>query len=186
VHALSLFKALRFNTNLRRLKICLDRDMHLDAPLEESFEIALQNVLLEHNHILQSVAVLDENRDKYPLGATIKHKLQLNASNLPALLHGNSSYEATSSSKKQHQLDYINAMIDSKDSLDVLFYALSSQPHLLLDARFPEPCMSESNSLIDTDSESDDDSTAHWGKFVIKRKSAVSIAKQKILGLFHV
>jgi hypothetical protein len=179
VQAMAIFRALQNNSYVRRLKLCLDRDMDLDEPLEVSFHHALHNLLLEHNHVLQSVTVLDENRDRYPLGAAIQHKLKLNASKVPALLH------CTTATKnaQQHHRDYINAMIDSKDSHDVLFYAISNQPSLLLDARLSEKPICK-NSLIDTDSASDDDSTSCGGNTSIKRKSAVTSAKQKILEMF--
>jgi hypothetical protein len=181
VQAKAIFKALRSNSHLRRLTLCLDRDMHLDQPLEESFHQALQKLLLEHNHVLQSVAVLDEHREKYPLGSTVACKLLLNASGLPALLHGT----AATASPEQQERDYIKVMIDSKDSLDLVFYALINQPCLLLDACVNKTAFSK-GSLIDTDSESDDESTSYWGKAIFKRKPATSMAKQKLMGLFHV
>ncbi|CAB9527144.1 expressed unknown protein [Seminavis robusta] len=169
-HAAPILHALTKNNTLKRLKICLDRDMHLDEPLEDAFQSAIEQVLLQHNHVLQSLVILDENRDRYLLTKDAKLKLELNATKLPALLH---SHNGT-------QRDYLNAMIDanSGNSLDAVFYALSNQPNLLRDmeslevsAAHPTTMKKQQKSLIDSDSESDDESTRYWGIPIVKRKS---------------
>ena len=129
---LKILDALRTNHTLKRLKICFDRDMQLDGPLEASFQRSL-DTLLQCNHKLQSVVLLDEKRERFTLSEECLHKLELNTSMLPLLLHTSTGGKgATSEQQRQQQEDYLNAMIGAKDSLNTVYYALSNNPNLLL------------------------------------------------------
>jgi len=116
--------ALASNASLERLKLCFDQDRLLDGPLDESFVTAMESVLLEHNHTLEKLVLMDDNLDHFPLSLGMQEKLNLNASTLPRLL----------SFGQADSQDYVSAMIDAKDNLNAVFFALSNNPNLLLHA----------------------------------------------------
>lgn len=170
VQGQEIFDALTFNTTLKRLKICLDQDQYLDGPIDQSFMDALEHLLVTNNHVLQSVGVLDENREKYSLPAVIRHKLELNASGLPKLLH-NGHFSCDLSTQ-----DYIDAMIDYKDSLDAVFYALSNHPELLLDLSPSAMALLSSETTTVNENGNERDLTVHASgdKDKPRRQSATS------------
>jgi len=125
-----IFRSLHKNTSLKRLKIRYSLDMWLDGPLESSLQQSMVK-MLHSNHHLQSLVLQDDNGDKYSLNEEINFRLELNASKIPLLLRQNQC-NSNSNNIDDQQEDYVRAIIDSKDSINVVFYALYNNPGLLL------------------------------------------------------
>jgi len=104
--------------------------MWLDGPLESSLQQSMVK-MLHSNHHLQSLVLQDDNGDKYSLNEEINFRLELNASKIPLLLRQNQC-NSNSNNIDDQQEDYVRAIIDSKDSINVVFYALYNNPGLLL------------------------------------------------------
>ena len=168
-----ILTALRTNHTLKRLKICFNWDLSLGGPLEASFQRSL-GALLQDNHKLQSVILLDENRDCFALSEECLYKLELNASVLPLLLHTNTGVTgATSQQQRQQQEDYLNAMIDAKDSLNAVYYALSKNPSLLLQAMSLDLPVADSSVFAGMEHEGGDDEALSKGRRRSARLSGI-------------
>jgi hypothetical protein len=116
-----IFSALKTNRHLKSLRLGLNNDeapvVSIDPLVLETLELALDT-----NHTLEALTLVDDCDGPVSLPYSITSKLDQNRAGLSRLLH---------EPCQNFHVPYMENIIQNKDSLDLVFFALSNHPMVL-------------------------------------------------------
>jgi len=147
-------------SQLQRLYLHMDFDFVLDGDLKKSKLMRTLNRVLDHNHVLSEVCFYDDCFCPFTLSRKVRAKLLRNQSGVPQLLY----HRTANHHNANFDQDYAKAIISNQSNVDVVFYALSQNPAMLVQAAaaMADTTTTEDDGSLETTSPTKRTKKQHW------------------------